>query len=161
MLRVLIYRDRTNASVCQGLLGMEPHVQVSFISDFSFIFNFHHFSMCQWYSLVFLTSDINECDRQPCHAQATCTNTEGSFICVCDPGYSGNGFICIGKLSNLYLLNLHHLVLHLSILWTSYKWLLTITIFSLSPYRHWWMPRRRVSPTCKVYQHSWKLLLYM
>ncbi len=36
-------------------------------------------------------SDINECDTNPCHEFATCTNTEGSFTCVCDEGYEGDG----------------------------------------------------------------------
>ena len=31
---------------------------------------------------------------RPCHANATCTNTLGTYICECDPGYVGDGFIC-------------------------------------------------------------------
>jgi hypothetical protein len=30
----------------------------------------------------------------PCHAEATCTNTVGSFTCACKPGYSGDGQSC-------------------------------------------------------------------
>ena len=30
-----------------------------------------------------------------CGANATCTDTEGSFDCTCDPGFEGDGFTCI------------------------------------------------------------------
>lgn len=36
-------------------------------------------------------TDINECDGEPCHADATCTNTPGSFTCACNAGYIGDG----------------------------------------------------------------------
>ena len=42
------------------------------------------------------TLDIDECSSKPCHANATCNNEAGSYICACDPGYSGNGFNCSG-----------------------------------------------------------------
>jgi len=34
-------------------------------------------------------TDINECLSGPCHAKASCTNSIGSFRCVCDIGYTG------------------------------------------------------------------------
>ena len=40
--------------------------------------------------------DINECWTYPCHANATCNNTIGSYMCACDTGYSGDGFNCTG-----------------------------------------------------------------
>jgi len=43
-------------------------------------------------------ADIDECaeNNGGCHAQAVCNNTEGSFTCTCNPGYTGDGFNCTG-----------------------------------------------------------------
>ena len=45
-------------------------------------------------------SDNNECTlgTHNCHNNATCTNTDGSFTCACNTGYSGNGVKCTGRL---------------------------------------------------------------
>jgi len=42
--------------------------------------------------------DINECSTNNggCSANAKCTNTDGSFSCECNTGYSGDGFNCTG-----------------------------------------------------------------
>ena len=46
-----------------------------------------------------ISLDIVECaiGGDDCHHNATCTNTAGSFICTCNPGYTGNGRDCQGK----------------------------------------------------------------
>ena len=42
--------------------------------------------------------DTNEClENSPCHRNATCNNIEGSYMCMCDTGYNGDGFTCNGK----------------------------------------------------------------
>lgn len=48
----------------------------------------------------FTRSDINECitGAARCHYNATCVNTPGSFSCFCEPGYTGDGSDCNGKL---------------------------------------------------------------
>ena len=33
----------------------------------------------------------------PCHANATCNNTEGSYTCTCNSGYYGDGVSCNGR----------------------------------------------------------------
>ncbi|CAH3182773.1 unnamed protein product, partial [Porites lobata] len=54
----------------------------------------------QLYSFTFMPDfffpDINECEagKHNCYANASCKNTEGSFVCTCKPGYSGDGVNC-------------------------------------------------------------------
>ena len=40
--------------------------------------------------------DINECgaDVDNCSSDATCTNTLGSYTCLCNLGFTGNGLSC-------------------------------------------------------------------
>ena len=53
------------------------------------------FSYC--YDL--LTADVDECaiGNHNCHDDATCYNTEGSYTCSCNIGYTGNGSFCTRK----------------------------------------------------------------
>ena len=41
-------------------------------------------------------SDINECETgdNNCHADASCTNTDGSFTCACNNGFLGDCVTC-------------------------------------------------------------------
>ena len=44
--------------------------------------------------------DIDECSNSTlnnCHADATCTNTDGNFTCTCNNGYEGDGTNCTGS----------------------------------------------------------------
>lgn len=45
-------------------------------------------------------TDEDECliTRGGCDENARCVNTPGSFRCVCDDGYTGNGEVCFGQL---------------------------------------------------------------
>ena len=44
---------------------------------------------------VLCYSDIDECTvSNPCHEKATCNDTFGSFNCLCDPGFTGDGLNC-------------------------------------------------------------------
>ena len=47
---------------------------------------------------LFLHADIDECAYYAdcCHGDATCTNTEGSFTCSCNEGFTGDGKQCEG-----------------------------------------------------------------
>ena len=48
---------------------------------------------------MFFLSEINECATDPCHVNATCQNTDGSYDCSCNDGYTGNGTDCTGMFS--------------------------------------------------------------
>ncbi|CAH3159137.1 unnamed protein product [Pocillopora meandrina] len=43
---------------------------------------------------VFCLPDIDECKINVCHHSASCTNTQGSYNCTCNPGYIGDGLNC-------------------------------------------------------------------
>ena len=48
-----------------------------------------------------LSTDINECaspETNDCDPNAECSNTEGSYSCSCNEGYTGDGRKCAGTL---------------------------------------------------------------
>lgn len=51
----------------------------------------------RWFCL--LSVDVNEClvNNGGCDPDASCVNTPGGHICVCDEGYTGSGLECFGK----------------------------------------------------------------
>ena len=79
--------------------GEEEFISCTFISEWidfcnteSYIDTFQVFN-----GFVCFLSDIDECEtKQPCHSKAKCTNTVGSFECLCKTGYTGNGSHCAG-----------------------------------------------------------------
>ena len=46
---------------------------------------------------MYTHADIDECATDPCDENAHCNNTEGSYVCVCNDGYTGDGLLCHGK----------------------------------------------------------------
>ena len=61
-------------------------------------------------SVLLVTSlDIDECDLgiDNCHPNATCLDTDGSFECKCDPGFTGNGTECEGMIFTRISISLH------------------------------------------------------
>jgi hypothetical protein len=50
-------------------------------------------------AIIFIL-DIMECQlggSSPCSDDATCTDTHGSFTCICNSGFTGDGFSCESK----------------------------------------------------------------
>lgn len=46
---------------------------------------------------IYECEDVNECDDNPCVAEATCMNSIGSFQCICPPTTFGDGInACAG-----------------------------------------------------------------
>ena len=66
---------------------------------------------CFSFSWFNFFTDIDECSvgTNNCHANAACLNTKGSFDCVCNIGYKGDGVDCISKLSQRWKQRLSNL----------------------------------------------------
>ena len=60
---------------------------------------------CYIISCVCAVSDVNECDANThnCNNNADCFNTNGSFVCNCSDGFSGNGVFCEGMQTIIFL----------------------------------------------------------
>ena len=45
-----------------------------------------------------MSLDVDECSEESddCDSNADCTNTDGSFTCVCKTGWTGDGTTCSG-----------------------------------------------------------------
>ena len=51
-------------------------------------------------------TDIDECadsELNICHENATCKDEIGSYLCVCNAGFEGDGATCVGKF--LFIIN--------------------------------------------------------
>ncbi len=96
----------THACATLDSLGMVPFVLVREKSPFS---SFAH--TCTKSTLpkrLHFLSDINECAQNTftCSTDAVCTNTVGSYRCLCNPGFTGDGTTCTGENSFWVLFNL-------------------------------------------------------
>ena len=50
--------------------------------------------------ILFIIKDLQECrtgNQYSCHNHAKCTDTIGSYICECYPGFDGDDSTCEGK----------------------------------------------------------------
>jgi hypothetical protein len=57
--------------------------------------------------IFFTVADVNECDinTHNCDDNAICINTDGSYTCECNIGFTGNGVYCTGN--SMTLIELH------------------------------------------------------
>lgn len=64
------------------------------------MFLFRLDTLIKLFPLMVLFADINECGNSSshnCDEHASCSNTDGSFECSCNVGYSGDGTTCTSK----------------------------------------------------------------
>ena len=49
--------------------------------------------------MTYIVADIPECEREldDCDPNANCTNTIGGYICTCNIGFTGDGYMCQGQ----------------------------------------------------------------
>ena len=52
--------------------------------------------------MFFCNLDVDECSAIPCGGHGYCSNTAGSYLCICYSGFSGNGTSCTGKINFLF-----------------------------------------------------------
>lgn len=89
MLIVLTTNALLNVFVILDILEMESIVGVG-----QSCFEKHVKLLSSYWLFVTLLTDINECLKSPCHVSASCIDNEGSYGCVCNVGFSGNGLNC-------------------------------------------------------------------
>ena len=77
------YRDEGMGYVCTGLALM-MHQHFVLLPNSPFL-------------------EIDECLRDPCDSNATCTNTAGSYICECNTGFTDSGVSCTSRLEHIIL----------------------------------------------------------
>ena len=49
--------------------------------------------------ILIFSPDIDECsaNSRMCDLNAKCINTRGSYSCLCDAGFTGDGKNCVGR----------------------------------------------------------------
>ena len=69
--------------------------------------------MCVHFKCIIIT-DVDECSAgtDNCAAEATCTNTDGSYICTCNTGYTGDGVTCTSKIQSKDVIIVHTSLVH-------------------------------------------------
>ncbi len=56
-------------------------------------------------------SQIDECDLN-CSTHAECRGAPGNYSCVCEPGFTGDGYNCTGKLPSNSKLQLQYIIVN-------------------------------------------------
>ena len=97
----LTYRSNPRTTWIQEIANKFSYF-FSILTLDSWIKTHSHSSFFPPFLFLFLT-DIDECKTYPdkCHVNASCKNTNGSHVCTCKPGYTGDGRNCTGTVNNL------------------------------------------------------------
>ena len=94
MLTASIHLEVLTVPVEQVIQEMEQTVVVSYAISCNYLCH----AVCKIELTLYL--DVNECVRAEahnCHSNAVCSDTIGSFECVCQEGYMGDGVNCTSK----------------------------------------------------------------
>ena len=84
--------------ICTSVLVFSVQLFIFFPKCFSFLSYDIIFLRKIFVQFIFL--DRDECaSPNECDPNATCTNTEGSYVCRCKKGFTGDGKNCEGKLN--------------------------------------------------------------
>ena len=56
--------------------------------------------------MLLIFADVDECSRglDNCGSNSECSNTIGSFSCICNHGFTGDGVTCGGRHCNLVIM---------------------------------------------------------
>ena len=67
------------------------------LSYFTFVKLYKH-SLPKLKCNLIRNTDVDECKvgDDTCHVNAACNNTDGSYICSCNEGFTGDGITCQG-----------------------------------------------------------------
>ena len=97
MPRATILRVALNVPVTPGTREMGSSVKVSDSLHTLRITGLYVFILVM--DDVLYLIDIDECERDThnCNVNASCADTEGSFMCACNQGYMGDGVNCAGR----------------------------------------------------------------
>lgn len=96
---LILTSELVELSSWRALLSAHSFSQgIPLSGDNHFFNNFLWFCTTFW--LHFQSPDVDECsmDTHDCHDNATCFNRDGSHVCECDEGFSGNGANCTGMI---------------------------------------------------------------
>ncbi|ORU90485.1 MAG: hypothetical protein A6F71_05835 [Cycloclasticus sp. symbiont of Poecilosclerida sp. M] len=88
MLLAPTLREATTAHVTLGTMEMDSLAMVHYKLEVTG----HNDVLC-------MALDTDECENalDTCDIDATCVDTDGSFHCICNLGYTGSGMNCTGK----------------------------------------------------------------
>ena len=88
----------------EGYTGNETHCTGNIVRfSYEFLYCFHVLNGITRDAPHCIFPDIDECMESPCHVNANCTNTKGSFNCECNIGYTGDGMNCSSMFTLLFL----------------------------------------------------------
>ena len=80
---------------------LRTKIEFFFASCFCVIFQLFEIIVCGGYCFQLMCPvDIDECALGRCDNvthSASCTNLDGSYLCVCDKGYVNNNNSCVGE----------------------------------------------------------------